>query len=62
MMMTNDVEAGIGAGNIRIFRYTQSRNSYVDKINAADILTDENGVNADTVIIAGDIAVILPLD
>ena len=55
------VEAGIKA-EYPIFRYTQGRNGYVDKISAADILTDENGVNADTVIIAGDIAVILPLD
>ena len=55
------VEAGIKA-EYPIFRYTQGRNGYVDKIGAADILTDENGVNADTVIIAGDIAVILPLD
>ena len=36
------VEAGIKA-EYPIFRYTQGRNGYVDKIGAADILTDENG-------------------
>lgn len=55
------VEAGIKA-DYPIFRYTGGKRGYVDKISAADVVADENGIDADTVIIAGDIAVILPAD
>lgn len=55
------VEAGVKA-DYPIFCYKSGGKGYVEKISAADVVTDENGVYADTVIIAGDIAVILPVD
>lgn len=54
----NRVEAGVEA-EYQIFRY---KNGKVEKIEPADIVSSPDGLNADTVIIAGQIAVILPVE
>lgn len=52
------IEAGVEA-DYPIFRF---KDGYVEKIEPADIVTDPDGIYADTVIIAGKIAVILPIE
>lgn len=54
----NRVEAGVKA-EYPIFRF---KDNIVEKIETADIAADPDGINGDTVIIAGKIAVILPLE
>ncbi|MDO5396299.1 MAG: S-layer homology domain-containing protein [bacterium] len=54
----NRVEAGVKA-EYPIFRF---KDNIVEKIETADIAVDPDGINGDTVVIAGKIAVILPLD
>lgn len=54
----NRIEAGVEA-DYPIFRF---KDGNVEKIEPADIVTDPDGINADTVIIAGKIAVILPIE
>lgn len=55
------VEAGIKA-DYPIFCYRGGKRANVEKISPSDVIADEQGIDADTVIIAGDIAVILPVD